>query len=104
MNRLVPHIIYLVINCFIIIQLQGQVVINEICSRNAVTMKDNYNDYPDWIELYNKGTDIIELKNWTLTDNITEPEKWIFPDIVIYPDSYLVVFASDKNDKTIVDH
>ena len=92
------------INCFIIIQLHGQVVINEICSRNAVTLKDNYNDYPDWIELYNKGTDIIELNDWSLSDDITEPEKWIFPDVVIYPDSYLVVFASGKDDKTIVDH
>ncbi len=82
----------------------GQIVINEICSRNAVTIEDNYYNYPDWIELYNNGTDSIELKDWTLSDDITESEKWIFPDVVIYPDSYMVVFASGKDDKVIVDH
>lgn len=50
------------------------------------------------------GTNIIELKDWTLSDDIIEPEKWIFPDVIIYPDSFLVVFASGKDDKVIVDH
>ncbi len=70
----------------------------------ATSIKDNYADYPDWIELYNLGNEIVELKNWSITDDYTEPEKWTFPDIVIYPDSYLIVFASDKNEKAIVDH
>ena len=104
MNRFVPHIIYLLINCFVIIQLQGQVVINEICSRNTVTLQDNYYNYPDWIELYNNGSEIVELKDYGISDDITYPGKWIFPDVVIYPDSFLVVFASGRDDKTIVDH
>ena len=68
--------------------MQGQIVINEICSRNAITLKDNYSDYPDWIEFYNQGTSVVELKNWSISDDILEPGKWIFPDVTIYPDSH----------------
>ena len=84
--------------------MQGQIVINEICSRNAITLKDNYSDYPDWIELYNQGTSVVELKNWSISDDILEPGKWIFPDVTIYPDSHIIVFASNKDEKIIVDH
>lgn len=104
MNRFVTYIIYLLVSCFLILQGQAQIVINEICSRNNITFKDNYNNYPDWIELYNQGNDVISLNDWSISDDISNPEKWTFPDIVIYPDSYLVVFASDKDDKEIVDH
>lgn len=94
----------MIVNSFIIAQLQGQVEINEICARNAISINDNFGEYPDWIELYNQGDNIVELKDWAISDDITEPGKWTFPETVIYPDSHIIVFASDKDEKAIVDH
>ncbi len=84
--------------------LHSQVMINEVCSRNATILTDFDKDHPDWIELLNKGNEIVNLENWHLSDDINQPDKWIFPEILLPPDSHLVVFASDKNRKAIVDH
>jgi hypothetical protein len=82
----------------------GQVVINELSSRNATTLNDFDNDHPDWIELLNIGSETVNLKDWYLSDNLNKPDKWKFPEIFIQPDSHLIVFASNKNRKVIVDH
>ena len=79
-------------------------VINEVCSRNAITLEDNYANFSDWIEFYNMGVDPIILKNWTISDDSAKLDKWIFPDVILYADSHLVVFASDRDEKTIVNH
>ncbi len=37
----------------------AQIVINEGTNRNYMTMPDEDAEYPDWIELYNAGTDTV---------------------------------------------
>src|SRR5205085_10811229 len=39
----------------------------------------------------------INLQGWFLTDTATNLGKWCFPEVVLLPDKYLVVFASGKN-------
>lgn len=75
------------------------VVINEICSSNQTIITDAYDEFSDWIELYNNSNSTIDLKNFGLSDDVNEPRKWIFPQIEIKPKSYLLVFASKKNEK-----
>ena len=75
------------------------VVINEFMSSNRSTIADENGDYEDWIELYNPTNDSINLEGWGLSDNESKPYKWIFPDITIAPEEYLLVWASGK-DKT----
>jgi hypothetical protein len=72
-------------------------VINEFMSRNDTTMQDQDGDYPDWIELYNPGEQAVGLLNYSLSDNLTEARKWIFPEVSIGPKGYLVLFASGKD-------
>jgi hypothetical protein len=81
----------------------GQLVINEICPRNAETISDEDGDFKDWFEIFNSGNEPINLKNWSVSDDITK-SAWLFPDITLQPDSFLIVFASSKNRKVIVDH
>ncbi len=52
----------------------GQIVINELSSRNSSTVKDFDNDSPDWIELYNTGDVPVNLLGWTLSDDIEATE------------------------------
>jgi len=51
----------------------------------------------DWVELYNSSDVAVDLNDWSLTDDITNARKWIFPAIFIEPKSYLMVFASGED-------
>ena len=42
---------------------------------------DEDGDTPDWIELYNFGSQTISLNNWTLSDDIQDLGKWAFPNL-----------------------
>lgn len=46
-------------------------VINEVCSSSDAQSgnADDYNSYPDWIELYNYGTKAIDLSGFYLTNS-----------------------------------
>jgi hypothetical protein len=77
--------------------LAQNVVINEILASNTSTIQDEDGSYQDWIELYNNGASSVNLLGYGLTDNVSLPYKWVFPDISIAPGQYLLVWASDKN-------
>ena len=70
--------------------------INEVAASNSI-FQDEDGDTPDWIELYNYGTDEISLNNWSLTDILDDNNPWTFPDITINADEYLLIWASDKD-------
>ncbi|MEZ5198097.1 MAG: CotH kinase family protein [Bacteroidales bacterium] len=84
--------------------LWAQVLINEVCTRNSFVLNDFDEKTPDWIELYNHGNEIVNLSGWSVSDNLNQPNKWIFPEITLEPDSFLIVMASGNNRKAIVDH
>ena len=55
------------------------VVISEFMAKNDLTLEDEDGDSPDWIELCNIATSVIDLDGWSLTDDQDELDKWIFP-------------------------
>jgi hypothetical protein len=71
--------------------------INEFLAVNDIGLDDEDRDESDWIEIYNAGTDTVDLKGWYLTDDANDLTKWAFPEVTLAPDAYLVVFASGKN-------
>ena len=72
-------------------------VINEIMASNASTIADEDGDYEDWIELYNFGTEAIELEGYGLSDDYDNPYRWVFPEVTINPGEYILVWASGKD-------
>lgn len=74
-----------------------KVIINEFLALNSKNIQDEDGDYSDWLELYNPGSESINLEGWTITDNAGKLEKWVFPAVSIGAGEYLVIFASDKN-------
>jgi len=74
--------------------------INEIVSSNGSTIMDEDGDFEDWIELYNADSIPIDLGNYSITDDLNSPRKWVFPSIQIAPQAHLLIFASGKNRKT----
>lgn len=80
-----------------VITLNAQNVrINEMVSSNSEYF-DEDGDTPDWIELYNHGMQDVSLNEWSLSDDTTDLRKWIFPDITLVPNEYLLLWASSKD-------
>ncbi len=73
--------------------------ITEFMAVNSNTLQDEDGDYSDWVEIYNPGTDTVDLLGWSISDRIYDPPKWVFPQILLPPDTYLVIFASGKDRK-----
>lgn len=72
------------------------IFINEASSSNS-TFEDEDGDSPDWFELHNSESTAIDLTGWSITDDILEPAKWVFPQIELAAGAYLRVWASDKD-------
>ncbi len=69
------------------------VVINEIMTDNESTIKSDYGNYTDWIELYNTADYIVDVSGMFLTDNLTT-YRWQFPsNVSIQAHGYLLVWA-----------
>ena len=72
------------------------VFINEASSSNSA-FDDADGDSPDWFELYNGQSTAVDLTGWSITDDIFEPAKWVFPTTELAPGAHLRIWASDKD-------
>lgn len=72
-------------------------VINEFLAGNDSSAVDEDGDYSDWIEVYNRSDQPVNLSGWSLTDEPERPLKWPFPEMTLGSHHYLLVFASGKN-------
>ncbi|HOW24795.1 MAG TPA: CotH kinase family protein [Bacteroidales bacterium] len=95
------RIFSLLLPVFLCFGLKGQVVINEGSNRNYSTIADENGEYPDWVELYNTGTDTVDLINYSITDKSSNPTKWIFPDAQLAPGQFKTIFCSGKDRKPL---
>jgi len=70
---------------------------------NTRTFADiiDFEDYPDWIELHNPGSEVELLENFFLSDNPSRPFKWRIPaSAAIPPGGYLIIVA-DGHDSDV---
>lgn len=76
------------------------VVINEWMADNDTIISDPADgDYEDWFELYNPGTETVDLGGCYLTDELDEPFEFQIPDNGHYtlpPGGYLLVWADGE--------
>jgi hypothetical protein len=77
-------------------RLRGTVFINEFMASNSATIADEAGDYDDWIELFNAGDSAVRLGTMTLTDDLTAPAKWVFPETVLPAGGFLLVWADNE--------
>lgn len=75
----------------------SQILINEFMSSNGETIADEDGDYEDWIELYNAGSEAVNLLGYGLSDDLGNPLRWVFPEKTVQPGDFLLVWASGKN-------
>jgi hypothetical protein len=75
----------------------AQVVINEYSCSNYAIVKDNFNQYEDWVELYNTSGSSVNLSGYYLSDNSNTPLKWKITNATIAANGRLMVWASGRN-------
>ncbi len=73
--------------------------LNEVMSANTQTLFDEDGEASDWLELFNYGTDTLDLDGYRLSDSKTDT-FWIFPSFKLAPQGAVLVFASEKDRKS----
>lgn len=81
-------------------QLLAGLVINEFLASNSSGLLDDNGNTSDWIELYNDSSQPINLAGYSLTDDPADTSKYVFPNLSLAGEAYLVVFAADDADPT----
>ena len=77
-----------------------QVQLNEISALNLAWL-DQDGDDPAWVEIYNALDKEVNLKGFSLVENLTNPQKWVFLDETIPAKSYRTVFLDRKDVRTV---
>ena len=73
--------------------------INEVMASNASAHLDpDFNQFVDWIEIYNGSTEPFELTGYYLTDDLDTYNKWSFPaGTIVPPTGYIVIYTDGRN-------
>lgn len=75
----------------------GPLYINEILASNT-SYYAGLSVYVDWIEIYNDGVTPLDIGGYFLTDDKTEPGKWMIPaGTTINAKGFRVFYADEKN-------
>lgn len=94
----------LVLLVLVNLQVRAQVRINEVSPYNLSRIQDEDGDYVDWIELYNTGAVPVNLEGYQIIDTEPLPGAWSFPSYTLAPGDYVMVYASGKDKKEVIDH
>ena len=81
--------------------------INEFLASNDSCCADNYGDYDDWIEIYNPGSEPVNIGGMYISDDKTDLTAWQIPNTA--PDSttipaggFLVLWADKQPDQGVL--
>ncbi len=81
--------------------------INEFMASNDAANTDEYGEYEDWIEIYNPGTEAVDIGGMYISDDLTDLTTYqipsTFPDsTTIRPGGYLVLYADKQPEQGIL--
>lgn len=72
-------------------------VINELMTINQTSFSDEAGEYDDWIELFNYGSDTIDLTGSYLTDDSNDLTKFRIDSVIkIPPGDFIILWADDN--------
>jgi hypothetical protein len=74
------------------------IVINEVMAINQTTVVDENGEHEDWIELYNKSTQTVDVSGYYITDNPDNLNKWKIPaGTMLAANDYLILWADEDS-------
>lgn len=81
--------------------------INEFLASNDTANTDPFGGHDDWIEIYNAGTEAVDIGGMYITDKLSDPTKWQIP--ATYPDSttilpgcFLIIWADGEPEQGVL--
>lgn len=78
-------------------EMSAQVVINEIMQSNVDCITDDLNEFPDsWVELYNAGTESVNLSKYRLGLTSEANGAWQLPDKELAAGGYAIVYCDKE--------
>jgi hypothetical protein len=76
----------------------AQLRINEILAANISANFNSYYNYTDWVELYNASNNQINLSNYTLSNNPSDPQKFlIWSEVILQPWEHFIISLDKRN-------
>jgi len=95
MREIFALLVFAIINTTV----YSQVLINEFQAENDNTIEDpEYGKSADWVELFNKGTEAVDLTGYYFTDNEDDTTKWEIPfATTIGSGEYLLLWCDGEN-------
>jgi len=76
--------------------------LNEIMLSNKGSVPDGTGEYPDWIELYNGGSEAADISGFGLSDSLLEGPKYVFPaGTVLESGQFIVVWCSGNSSEAL---
>jgi len=87
--------------------LSAQLYINEFMAKQDAAFPGPQNDYSDWIEIYNAGTEPVMLGGYYLSDILDDPTAMYqipdtYPDSVTVQPGEFILFYANKGEATSV--
>ena len=81
--------IFILTGCAVENNFSDVVVLNELLAKSSETA--------DWFEVFNPGPEPLNLKNWAVVDKYDIKVPWVLPEVIVLPETYLVIWADDKD-------
>ncbi len=69
--------------------------INEFMADNNYSFPDEADQYDDWLEVYNGGSEAVYLGDKFLSDDHANPSKWPMPDKTLQPGEFLLFWCDE---------
>ncbi|MCL1913152.1 MAG: lamin tail domain-containing protein [Eubacteriaceae bacterium] len=79
---------------------ESPIVINEIAPKRQNAIYDERGIFPDYIELYNRSDEDIDLEGYFLADRDRTAAKYRLKKMVVPANGYLLLFASGYTEST----
>lgn len=85
----------------VLLQAQGpqSIQVNEVMASNASTVQAPQGSEEDWVELYNPGSNAVDLTGWWISDDATQPHKHALlgpgGELVVPAHGFLLLWADN---------
>ncbi len=80
--------------------------INEVMASNATTIADETGDEADWLEIYNPGSNSIDIGGYYVSDDLDNLTKYQLPtgspETIIPAHGYLILWTSDEPSRGVL--
>ncbi len=97
MRKITPILIAALMSFFATPASAQGLVINEVLASNTSVNVDEDGENGDWVELFNNSGTAVNLNGFGLSDDAANPLKWVFPNVTMPANSYMLVWCSDKD-------